>query len=90
MPARPDFDFADFAAAVVERYRGRIRYYQIWNEPNVYPEWGNQPVDPEAYTALLCQTYARSRIDPGAVVISGRWPRRWSWGPGMPLTRATT
>ncbi|MGC9468998.1 MAG: cellulase family glycosylhydrolase [Anaerolineae bacterium] len=65
-------DFADFAAAVVERYKGRIHYYQIWNEPNVYPEWGNQPVDPEGYTALLCLAYERIKaVDPEAVVISG-------------------
>lgn len=77
--ARGDFappdrleDFADFAATVVSRYRGRIRFYQIWNEPNIYPEWGKQPVDPEAYTALLCLTYRRIKaVDPEAVVISG-------------------
>ncbi|MCB0234212.1 MAG: cellulase family glycosylhydrolase, partial [Anaerolineae bacterium] len=30
-------DFGDFVAAVVERYKGRVQYYQIWNEPNIYP-----------------------------------------------------
>ncbi|MGC9348414.1 MAG: hypothetical protein ACP5JG_09780 [Anaerolineae bacterium] len=77
--ARGDFgppdnleDFADYAEAVVTRYRGRIRHYQVWNEPNIYPEWGNQPVDPEAYTDLLCLTYRRIKaVDPEAVVISG-------------------
>ncbi|MCU0522188.1 MAG: hypothetical protein MUF84_16030 [Anaerolineae bacterium] len=65
-------DFVDFAAAVVERYQGRVGFYQIWNEPNVYPEWGNEPVSPEAYTDLLCRTYRRIKaIDPDAVVISG-------------------
>ncbi|MFN2108794.1 MAG: hypothetical protein ACK2UI_03970, partial [Anaerolineae bacterium] len=65
-------DYVDYVGAVVERYRGRIRFYQIWNEPNIYPEWGNQPVDPEAYTELLCLAYARIKaIDPQAVVISG-------------------
>ncbi len=65
-------DFADFVEAVVTRYQGRIRFYQIWNEPNVYPEWGTQPVDPEAYTALLCAAYHRIKaVDPDAVVISG-------------------
>ncbi|MGC9522542.1 MAG: hypothetical protein ACP5HG_11760 [Anaerolineae bacterium] len=65
-------DFADFAEAMVSRYRGRIRFYQIWNEPNVYPEWGNAPVDPEAYTELLCLAYQRIKaVDPDAVVISG-------------------
>jgi polysaccharide biosynthesis protein PslG len=65
-------DFADFAAIVAARYVGRIHYYQIWNEPNVYPEWGNQPVDPEAYTTLLCTVYHRLKaVDPNIIVISG-------------------
>ena len=34
-------DFADFVTAVVDRYQGRVRYYQLWNEPNIYPEWGS-------------------------------------------------
>jgi hypothetical protein len=65
-------DYGDFVEAVVSRYRGRIRFYQVWNEPNIYPEWGNQPVDPEAYTRLLCLAYDRIKAaDPDAVVISG-------------------
>lgn len=65
-------DFADYAAAVAARYAGRVRYYQVWNEPNIYPEWGDQPADPEAYTDLLCQTYRRLKaIDPAIVVLSG-------------------
>ncbi len=65
-------DYGDFVEAVVSRYRGRIRFYQVWNEPNIYPEWGNQPVDPVAYTRLLCMAYDRIKAaDPDAVVISG-------------------
>lgn len=65
-------DFANFAGILAGRYQGRIRYYQIWNEPNIYPEWGDQPVNPEAYTDLLCRTYqAIKAADPGAVVLSG-------------------
>ena len=66
-------DFVDFAAAVAERYKGRIRYYQIWNEPNGNEEWGkHQPVNPEEYTELLCLTYERIKeIDPEAVVLMG-------------------
>ncbi len=68
-----DFDdFARFAATVAARYRGRVRYYQIWNEPNIYPEWGEQLVNPEAYTDLLCRAYrAIKAVDPDAVVLSG-------------------
>jgi len=64
-------DFGDFVYAVVSRYRGRIKYYQIWNEPNIYPEWGDQPVDPVAYTQLLKVGYTRAKeADPEAVIIS--------------------
>lgn len=65
-------DFTDYAAAVAARYRGRVKFYQVWNEPNIYDQWGNQPVDPEAYTRLLCATYQRlKQVDPGIVVVSG-------------------
>ncbi len=54
-------DFVDYAVAVAERYQGRIQYYQVWNEPNLYPEWGDQTVNAEAYTDLLCRTYTRAQ-----------------------------
>ncbi|MFW5748385.1 MAG: hypothetical protein ACOCYT_02095 [Chloroflexota bacterium] len=65
-------DFVDFAVTVAERYRGRIHYYQVWNEPNIFPEWGNYPVSPEDYTRLLCMTHdALKQVDPEIVVITG-------------------
>ncbi len=65
-------DWGDYVYAVVSRYRGRIRYYQLWNEPNIYPEWGEQAVDPVGYTHLLCEGYRRAKeADPDAVIISG-------------------
>ncbi len=59
-------DYANYVAAVVKRYCGRVRYYQIWNEPNIYPEWGGsdeQPatVDPAGYAALLKAAAAAAR-----------------------------
>ncbi|NIN64055.1 MAG: hypothetical protein GTO63_04920 [Anaerolineae bacterium] len=64
-------DYGDFVYAVVSRYEGRIKYYQIWNEPNIYPEWGEGPVDPEAYTELLKVAYTRAKqADPEAVILS--------------------
>ncbi|MFN2225418.1 MAG: beta-galactosidase, partial [Anaerolineae bacterium] len=35
-------DYGDFVYEVVRRYRGRVRYVQIWNEPNLSAEWGFQ------------------------------------------------
>ncbi len=64
-------DFADYAGAVAERYRGRVRYFQIWNEPNIFPEWGDQPADPEAYTRLLCAAHDRLKaVAPESVVVA--------------------
>jgi hypothetical protein len=65
-------DYGDFVTAVVQRYASRITYFQVWNEPNIYPEWGEQSVDPEAYTALLCEAYGRIKAaNPEAVVVAG-------------------
>ncbi len=64
-------DYADFVAAVVERYRGRIRYYQLWNEPNCCEEWGTAPIDPEGYVALLkAGAEAARAADPNVVIIA--------------------
>ncbi|MEI2689676.1 MAG: hypothetical protein V9H69_08165 [Anaerolineae bacterium] len=65
-------DYGDFVQAVVERYKGRVRYYQIWNEPNIYPEWGEAVISPEDYVTLLKVGAERARVaDPDAVIISG-------------------
>lgn len=64
-------DYGDFVYTFVSRYKGRIRYIQIWNEPNIFPEWGNKPVDPVAYTELLKIAYRRAKeADPNIVVLS--------------------
>lgn len=70
-PPNNNQDYADFVAAVAQRYKGKIKFYQLWNEPNLYGEWGGFAVDPAAYTALLKAGYlAIKGVDPQAVVIS--------------------
>ena len=64
-------DYGDFVYTVVSRYKGRIRYYQIWNEPNIYPEWGDQPADPKGYVELLKIAYRRAKeADPNCVIVA--------------------
>ncbi len=72
-------DFGDFVEAVARRYRGRIRYYQIWNEPNLHEEWNGEPPDPEAFTRLLCEAYRRIKAaDPQArVLFPSLAPTEW-------------
>jgi hypothetical protein len=64
-------DFGDFVYAFVKHFRGRVQYIQIWNEPNIYPEWGEQAVDPVAYTQMLQIAYQRAKeADPNIYVLS--------------------
>ena len=64
-------DYGDFVYAFVSHFKGRVKYYQIWNEPNVYPEWGEQSPDPEGYVRLLRIAYARAReADPNVWILS--------------------
>lgn len=64
-------DFADFCGEVASRYAGRIGAYQIWNEPNLTREWGNEPPDPAGYTELLRVCYEEIKdADAQAIVIS--------------------
>ena len=75
-------DYGDFVEKVVRRYGDRIHYWQIWNEPNIYPEWGDQPVDPEAYTELLKTGHSRVKaICPDCTVISGALAQTIPLGP---------
>lgn len=53
-------DFADFAATIAERYRGRLRFFQLWNEPNLPGEWNYHTQNPAELVALL--RVARERI----------------------------
>ncbi len=64
-------DYGDFVYTFVDRYRGRVKYIQIWNEPNIFPEWGNRPVDPAGYVDLLRVAYQRAKeADPNVHVLS--------------------
>ena len=70
-PAKNTQDWVAFLTAFVTRYKGRIRAYEIWNEPNLAREWCNQPPNPTAYIALLKISYQTIKaIDPNAMIIS--------------------
>lgn len=73
-------DLADFFAALAGRYRGRIRAYEVWNEPNLAREWGGKLPDPVAYAKLLKLCYSAIKsADPGAMVISAGLTPTGTW-----------
>ncbi len=69
-PADPD-DMARFAAAFATRYGDKVRYYQVWDEPNIAPHWGNHWIEPVAYAQLLKAVAPAIRAaDPDAVIAT--------------------
>ncbi len=76
-------DYGDFVYEFVKHYRGRIQYVQIWNEPNIYPEWGNRPVDPAEYVDMLRIAYQRAKeADPNVYILSA--PLAYTLGEAHP------
>ncbi len=71
-PADPQ-TFADFVAAILTRYPGRIHAIEVWNEQNLDREWASaHGLNAERYVALLRAAYeAIKAIEPGIIVISG-------------------
>ena len=62
-------DFGNFAAAVAARYGPALRAYQIWDEPNIQPNWGHALVDPTGYMRLLREASIQIReVDPAATI----------------------
>ena len=73
-PLAPPADpatFARFVAAFAERYQAALHYYQLWDEPNIAPHWGNRMIEPVAYAQLLKVVVPALRAaDPDAVIIT--------------------
>ncbi len=63
-------DYFDFVGTVAVHYRGKIRFFQIWNEPNLAYEWNWHLPDPEAFTKLLQGAYTAAKAaNPDAVIL---------------------
>jgi hypothetical protein len=63
-------DYSAFVYAVVSRYRDQVRFFQIWNEPNLKNEWNWEEPSPEAFTRLLRFGYAAAKeANPDAVIL---------------------
>ncbi len=73
MPNAPPDDFSEYARFVGEfakRYGDSIRFYQIWDEPNVEPNWGKRNADAVEYAQLLIPASEAIRAnDTNAVIV---------------------
>lgn len=60
-----------FTGEVITRYKDKIKYWEIWNEPNHFAYWGDEPNGKE-YGKLVHETANVIRsIDPEAKIIAG-------------------
>ncbi len=65
-------DFAAFAAAFAERYRGKVDYLIIGNEPNLSYEWGYRVTTAQDYVDLLKVVYpAVKAANPDMQILAG-------------------
>ena len=63
-------DYGDYVAAVVGRYRGNVRFFQIWNEPNLGHEWNWADSNPADFVELLRIGFTRAKAaNPTAVIL---------------------
>jgi hypothetical protein len=73
--ARPVIDHLDdwrsYVRAIVTRYKDQLRYWEVWNEPDLKQFWRQDP-NPAEYAILLKATYEEiKRIDPKLTVLLG-------------------
>jgi hypothetical protein len=72
-------EFTNFARDTAVRYKGRVHYYEIWNEENSEYFWA-PAANAAAYAKMLHDAYvAIKAVDPTAQVIVGGFSRN-DWG----------
>lgn len=63
-------DFANYVSFLVQRYKGVIRHWEIWNEPNTATHWPPAP-NPANYAELLKRAYAAAKAVYPQVTVLG-------------------
>ena len=70
-PSNPQ-DYASFVGEFAARYCGRVQAIEVWNEQNLWYEWGGETLDARRYIQLLAAAYrAIKAACPGMIVVSG-------------------
>jgi len=63
--------FVNYALEVIRRYKGKIKYWEIWNEPDSSTYWAPQD-GLKSYCALLKEVYTQAKkIDPDCKILNG-------------------
>jgi hypothetical protein len=68
MPPYSMTDWGNWVRAVVTRYKGRIKYYELWNEPDAW-NWWSGTTSQMVQMAKVAYPIIKS-VDPDAIVVS--------------------
>lgn len=63
-------EYGDYVYNTVLHYKGEVKYFEIWNEPNLDTYWQPSP-DSEKYTELLKIAYTRAKqANSNAIILA--------------------
>jgi MAF protein len=70
-PPKDNAAFVNYASKVIQRYKGQVTHWELWNEPDSETYW--KPQDGlKAYCVLLKEVYvAAKKIDPDCKILNG-------------------
>lgn len=70
-PANPQ-TYADYVGAFAAHNRGKVKAIEVWNEQNLWYEWGGEQLSASRYVDLLCRAYQSIKAaDSSISVIAG-------------------
>jgi len=70
-PPKDNKLFVEYARRVIRRYKDRVKYWELWNEPDSSTYWKEQDCL-KSYCVLLKEVYtAAKKIDPECKILNG-------------------
>ncbi len=70
-PPKENKFFVNYAVAVINRYKDKIKYWEVWNEPDSAVYWSTQD-GLKSYCSLLKDVYvAAKKADPECKILNG-------------------
>lgn len=70
-PPKDNKIFVNYAGKVIQRYKDRVKYWEVWNEPDSAVYWKQQD-SLKSYCGLLKEVYlAAKKIDPDCKILNG-------------------
>lgn len=70
-PPKDTQSFINYVTRVIDRYKDKVKHWEVWNEPDSSTYWASQD-GLKSYCALLKEVYAAAKsIDPQCKILNG-------------------